>query len=82
MATEILSTIVDTEAVWQSVVAAVIAGVGVILVFSLAVLGVARFADFSRDHRPLAATLFGALAVAGLLATVAAIAIGLIVMTG
>jgi cation transporter-like permease len=78
---EILGTIVDTEALWQSVAAAVVAGLGVIVAFSVAVLGVARFADFSRDRRPVAATLFGALAVAGLLVTAGAIAVGIIVVT-
>jgi hypothetical protein len=76
-----LATLVDTHALWQTIVAAFVAGVGVTLVFSLAILGAARFADASRDGRGGAATLFGALALLALTATAAAIVIGVIVMT-
>lgn len=76
-----LATIVDTSALWQTIAAALAAGVGVTLVFSLAILGAARFADFSRDGRPLAASAFGALAVVALLAAAAAIVVAVIVMT-
>ena len=76
-----LATVVDTSALWQTVVAAIVAGVGTTFVFSLAILGVARFADASRDGRAVEAALFAALAVLALLATAAAIAIGVIVMT-
>ena len=37
-----IATIVDTSALWQTVVAAFLAGVGTTLVFSLAILGMAR----------------------------------------
>ena len=51
------------------------------LIFSLAILGAARFADLSRDGRPAAATAFGALAIVALAAAAAAVTIGIIVMT-
>jgi hypothetical protein len=76
-----LATIVDTNALWQTVVGAAAAGIGTIVVFSLAILGVARFADASRDGKGGEATLFGALAIAGLLLTGAAIVVGVVVMT-
>ncbi len=76
-----LATVVDTSALWQTIVGAFVAGVGTTLVFSLAILGAARFADASRDGRGLQAAVFGALAVLGLLATAAAIVFGIIVMT-
>jgi hypothetical protein len=76
-----LATIVDTNALWQTVLGAAIAGIGTIVVFSLAILGVARFSDASRDGRGGEATLFGALALAGLVLTAAAIVIGVVVMT-
>ena len=76
-----IATIVDTEALWQTVVAAFVAGVGTTLVFSLAILGAARLAEASRDGRRVHATLFGTLMVVGLLATAAAAVIGVIVMT-
>jgi MFS family permease len=76
-----IATIVDTTALWQTIAAAFVAGVGTTIVFSLAILGAARFSEASRDgHRGLAA-MFGALMVFGLAATAAAIVVGVIVMT-
>jgi hypothetical protein len=77
----VIATIVDTTALWQTIAAALVAGVGTTLVFSLAILGVARFAEASREGRSLESALFAGLTVLGLLATAAAIAFGVIVMT-
>ncbi len=49
------ATIVESKALLETVVASVVAGVGVTFVFSIAIWGVARFADLSRSERPLAA---------------------------
>ena len=76
-----LATIVDTEGLLKTIVAAFIAGVGVTLIFSLAILGASRFVDLSRDGRSAGAIAFGALAVVALLAALFAVAVGLIVMT-
>jgi hypothetical protein len=76
-----IATIVDTKALAETVAAAFIAGVGVTVIFSLAILGSVRFADANRDGRRLEATLFGALAVIGLLATGVAVVAAVIVMT-
>ena len=76
-----LATIVDTSALWQTIVAAFIAGVGTTLVFSLAILGVARFAEANRQGRSVQSAVFAGLALLGLLATAAAVAFGVIVMT-
>ena len=76
-----LATIVDTQALLKTVIAAFIAGVGVTLIFSLAILGASRFADRSRDGRPVAAIAFGALGVVALLGALAAVTVGIIVMT-
>jgi hypothetical protein len=76
-----LATVVDTDALWQTIVAALLAGVGTTIVFSIAILGVARFSDATRDGRGGQAAVYGALAIAGLLATVASIVFGVIVMT-
>jgi len=76
-----LATIVDTQALLKTVVAAFVAGVGVTLIFSLAILGASRFADMSRDGRPAAAIAFGVVGLAALLAALAAVTIGIIVMT-
>jgi hypothetical protein len=77
----VIATIVDIDALWQTVAAAFVAGVGTTLVFSLAILGVARFTEASREGRSLESALFAALTVLGLLATAAAIVFGVIVMT-
>ena len=76
-----LENVVDTGALLKTVAAAFVAGVGVTLIFSLAILGAARFADLSRDGRRVAAAWFGALAIVALAAAAAAVTIGLIVMT-
>ena len=76
-----LATIVDTSALWQTIVAAFVAGVGTTLVFSLAILGVARFAEANRQGRSVQSAVFAGLALLGLLATAAAIVFGVIVMT-
>ena len=76
-----LATVVDTGALLKTVAVAFIAGVGVTLIFSLAILGATRFAELNRDDRPVAAASFGALAVIALAAAAAAVTIGIIVMT-
>lgn len=77
----LVATIVETKELGQTVIASVVAGVGVTTIFSVAIWGGARFADFSRDGRRLAA---GAVAVLGglaLLTTLAAVVVGIVVMT-
>ncbi len=76
-----IATIVDTKALWETVVAAFVAGVGTTIVFSLAILGATRFAEANREGKVFHATIFAALAVAGLVATAAAITGAVIVMT-
>jgi len=76
-----LATVVDTEALLRTIAAAFVAGVGVTFIFSLAIVGAARFADMSRDGRPVAALAFGILGVIALAAAAAAVTIGIIVMT-
>jgi hypothetical protein len=77
----VIATILDTEALWQTVAAAFVAGVGTTIVFSLAILGAARLSEASREGHRLRAVMFGTLMVGGLLATAAAAVIGVIVMT-
>lgn len=76
-----LATVVDWSALLKTVVGAFSAGVGVTLVFSVAIFGAARFADLSRDGRPVGAAAYVALSVVALAAVAATIAIGIIVMT-
>jgi hypothetical protein len=77
----VLAQIVETKELAQTVVFALVAGVGVTAIFSVAIWGAARFVDLNQEERRLAA---GAAALAGVLALVAvlaAIVIGVIVMT-
>ena len=76
-----IATIVDTEALWQTIVAAFVAGVGTTIVFSFAILGATRVAEANREGHRLQATVFAGLMIVCLLATVAAIVVGVIVMT-
>jgi len=76
-----MAVVVETKELLQTVVASLVAGVGITAVFSVAIWGVARFADLSRNERPLAAG--GAAVVAGLavLVTLVAVAFGIVVMS-
>lgn len=75
-----MAVIVETEDLLKTIAASLIAGVGVTVVFSVAIWGVARFADLSRDERPLAAATAAALAAVAFAATVAIVVVGIIVM--
>jgi hypothetical protein len=77
----VIAQIVDWSALGQTALAALIAGVGVALAFSFAILGAARLSDSSHELGLLGRIGFGALALGGMLASIAAIVFGLIVMT-
>ena len=77
----VLATVVDWNALGQTVLAALLSGVGVAFTFSLGLYGVARFTDSSREPGLLGTIAFGVLALFGMLATVAAIVFGVVVMT-
>ena len=77
----ILATIVDTDALLKTIVAAFVAGVGVTFIFSLAILGASRFVDLSRDRRGVEAIAFGVLALVAFVAALAVVTVGIIVMS-
>lgn len=64
----------------DTVIFASVAGVGIALVFSIAIYGATRCADLSRDERPFAAALAGLVALAALLTCLAAAVGGIVVM--
>jgi len=76
-----MAVVVETKELMQTVVASLIAGVGVTVVFSIAIWGVARFADLSRNERPLAAGAAATLAGLALAVTLAAVVFGIVIMT-
>ena len=76
-----MASIVETKDLIETVLASLVAGVGVTAVFSTAIWGGARFVDFNRDGRPVAAVAAAAVGVLALGATLAAIVFGIVVMT-
>ena len=76
-----LATVVETQDLWRTVVAALVAGVGVTVVFSLAIFGATHFADARRDDRPLAGTAAALLTGLALAATLASVVLGIVAMT-
>lgn len=77
----LVGAIADTKALAEVVVASLVAGIGVVVSFSLTILGATRSADLRRDERTLEAAAFGLLVVVCALASIAAVVFGLIVMT-
>lgn len=76
-----LATIVETKELLQTVAFAVVAGIGVTAIFSVAIWGTARFVDLSQEERRVAAGAAAAVGGLALLLVVAAIVIGVVVMT-
>ena len=76
-----IATLVDTTALWQTIVVAFAAGVGTTVVFSIAILGATRFGEAAREGQSFQAVLYGTLAVLSLVATLGAVVVAIIVMT-
>ncbi|MGI9020627.1 MAG: hypothetical protein ACR2G3_07960 [Solirubrobacterales bacterium] len=76
-----LAAFIDTRALAETVVAAVVSGVGITIVFSVAIYGAARFSQLGREGRTAAALFYGAVGVVSGAAFTAAIVAGIIVMT-
>ena len=76
-----MAVMVETKELLETVVASLVAGVGVTVVFSVAIWGVARFADLSRNDRPLAAGAAAILAGLAVLFTLAAVVFGIVIMS-
>jgi 1-deoxy-D-xylulose 5-phosphate reductoisomerase len=73
--------IVDWAALGEVVLASFVAGVGVTLAFSLAIVGATRFADMTRNQRMPEAVFYAIVGALGLAVTLAALVAGIIVMT-
>jgi hypothetical protein len=76
-----IATIVEGREMLETVVASVLAGVGVTFAFSVAIWGVGRFADLSRSERPAAAAAAATAAALALTFVAAAVVFGIVVMT-
>jgi hypothetical protein len=73
--------IVDWTALGKVVFYSFVAGVGVTLCFSLAILGATRFSDMRRDGRAVEAGAFAVFGLAGLAISIAAVVVAIVVMT-
>jgi hypothetical protein len=72
-----IAAAVNTHALAKMAYSSVVAGVGVAVIFSLAILGLARSGEMRREHRTAAAVAYSALAAAGLLLAAAIVMYGL-----
>ena len=75
-----VAEIVDTTALWQTIVLSAAAGLGVTFAFAIAILGAARSIESSHDGRSIAAIAFGAVTVVALAAIAAAVVLAVIVL--
>ena len=73
--------VVEIDALWKTIVAALAAGVGVALTFSVALLGWVRAKEARRDNSRMESVLWIVVGVLGLTACAAGIVLGIIVMT-
>lgn len=76
-----IATVVDWAALRDVVVASLAAGVGVTVAFSLAIMGLTRFAEMRRDGKTVGAWSYAGLAIAGLGVSATAVVYGIILMT-
>ena len=77
----IADDIVEWDLILQVIYSALAAGVAVTIAVSFAILGATRAADARRDGDTLDAIIYSALFVLGLAACLAAIVLGIVVMT-
>jgi hypothetical protein len=75
-----IAEVVDLGGLWNTVLASLVAGMGLTVAFSIAVLGAVRFQELRRAGQPWAAAAFGALGAVGLLVVLAGIVVGLAIM--
>lgn len=76
-----IATLVQGKELWQTVVASVVAGVGITFAFSLGIWGSGQFAELSRADRAVAATVAGVVALLAFACVAAAVILGIVVMT-
>lgn len=76
----LLGVVVDLEALLDTAIAAIIAGVGITFAFSVTIYGTATFAEARRDGRLGAAGAAGLLALLGVLISASGIIAGILVM--
>jgi hypothetical protein len=76
----VIATVVDVTELWETIVAALVAGVGITAAFSVMIFGAARSADLRRSDRQVLAAGAGALAALAFVFTAGGIILGMVVM--
>jgi hypothetical protein len=76
-----LASIVDWDGLLTVVWASAAAGVGVAAAYGLVILGTTRAVDLSRDGRGGEAVVFGVVGAIGIAAVIAAVVLGIVVLT-
>jgi F0F1-type ATP synthase membrane subunit c/vacuolar-type H+-ATPase subunit K len=76
-----IAALVDTHALLKLFYSSLLAGVGVAIVFSLAILGVTRSGDMRRARRQRAASAYAALGLISLGLAAAIVVYGLVLVT-
>jgi hypothetical protein len=77
----IAGEIIDWNAAWQAVWTAAVSGVGVTVVFSLAVLGATRTTDMAREERPVQAAVYAVVALLAVAGTLGAVVYAITLIT-
>lgn len=75
-----IAVIVDSGDLLETIVASLVAGIGLTTVFSIAIWGAARYIDFSVAERRGAALGAALVGIVAFVATLGAVAFGLVVM--
>ena len=78
--TETMLATVDWAPIGESVAAALVAGLGVTLTFAIGVRGLIRASELRDEGRELAAGAWAAVGAAGLVAALAGVAVGLLLV--
>ena len=73
--------LIEVEALLEVVVASLVAGVGVTALFSIVIYFATRASELRQNDAPILAAVLGGMAIVGLVACLAVVAIGIHVMT-
>jgi len=76
-----IATIIDTETLGKLAAASIGAGIGITLLFSVAIYGLTRLSDARRAEAGAAAVAYGVIAAIALAGCLGAIVLGIVVMT-
>lgn len=76
-----MGVVVETAKLVETVAYSLVAGVGITLAFSISIWALARFGDFTRNERPLAAAAAALSFGLALALSVAGLALGIIAVT-